>query len=427
MKNFPHQYNDRGKLRKSLETIRDLAAQGADPNDDHVLGYALARAGVYTFRGAVASLKARIAAEQQKPKASQGALTAAREVRRTLRALGWLDSDAGITTEGEALLATPAESEVETGLWQRALWDLPVVDPAGTSHPVRILLRLVHGHTFRSRDGMELALEAVDDSPAELARIRALLSLPASSRIAQMGITQHQARNAVKILPSLALQAGLLALDEHRGYTATARAEEYLGASTLLAQPPSPPAPPPPPRRSGGTIRKASAGDVGTAPNFTPAAWNAMTPDAQLDAIALRSERTARHQAAVRALASHLFAAEAFHEDTGSFDLVSEHSAPSSLVLWEVKTINGDGPAQVRRGIGQLLFYRHFYVRPRWPDRPIALGLAVDDPVSQDLADFLQGESVAAFLITEANLIPLNQKAQDLVAAGVVPLGSQSL
>jgi hypothetical protein len=173
VKNFPHQFNDLRKLRATAETVRDLNAAGDDANDDGVLGYALARRHIYGFRGldytktpakVNASVEARIAKDQQKESGSQGARTAAREMRRTLRYLGWLNDNGTLTPAGEALLDTAEGSDEERVLMQQAIASIAIADRDGrVSHPVQVLLKLIDEVELHSRGGMELALEAADD------------------------------------------------------------------------------------------------------------------------------------------------------------------------------------------------------------------------------------------------------------------------
>src|SRR6266568_5381058 len=163
MKNFPHQVNELAKLRRSLAEIGHLNVQWAN-------------VGVYTFRGLVGPLAQRIAAEQQKPIGSQGARTAAREIRRTLRYLGLIDQQLVVTAEGTQLLNAAQGSPQELAVWQDAILGLELPDGAGNlSHPICILLRLVDSFGQLQREDMALVLEAVDDSQAEFQRIVALV------------------------------------------------------------------------------------------------------------------------------------------------------------------------------------------------------------------------------------------------------------
>ena len=61
MKNFAHQFSDAAKLRASLQTVTDLKGDRADPGDDEILGYELARRRIYKFRGG-GSLRTNLAA-----------------------------------------------------------------------------------------------------------------------------------------------------------------------------------------------------------------------------------------------------------------------------------------------------------------------------------------------------------------------------
>ncbi len=90
LKNYPNQASTFSRIRDTLAVIQGLNNSGNDATSDEVLGYAAARGGVYTFRGLDATqatqkeLDARIAEEKAKPPSSQGVLTFARELRRTL-------------------------------------------------------------------------------------------------------------------------------------------------------------------------------------------------------------------------------------------------------------------------------------------------------------------------------------------------------
>ncbi len=79
MKNFPHQFNDLGKLTGALGVLNVLQGSKQSVADDGVFGEALANAGIYTFRG-LGSVADRLAAEKLKPTGNQGFRTAAREM-----------------------------------------------------------------------------------------------------------------------------------------------------------------------------------------------------------------------------------------------------------------------------------------------------------------------------------------------------------
>ena len=255
MKNFPHQYNDLRKLRATLETVRDLNEAELATDDDGVLGYELARRRIYGFRGldytgdtatVDGHVESRIAQDEQKPSGKQGARTAAREMRRTLRYLGWLEEDGtDVTAAGEALLETGEGSDEEQILTQQAIGRIAVADRNGRiSHPVQVLLKLIDKVHIGSRSGMELALEAVDDSVDEFQRVAALAELEEHERVAALealGWTASQLANAVKILPSFAEHSGLMTTDGTGRYILTDAGRRALGRA-LVSMPPVAPA-----------------------------------------------------------------------------------------------------------------------------------------------------------------------------------------
>ncbi|MBK7971717.1 MAG: hypothetical protein IPK08_23800 [Bacteroidetes bacterium] len=74
--------------------------------------------------------------------------------------------------------------------------------------PYRILLKLTQDKPGIETSKLMLALEAENDSQEEYERILALSELEFISILEEINISEHQARNAVKILPSFAVQAG---------------------------------------------------------------------------------------------------------------------------------------------------------------------------------------------------------------------------
>ena len=70
---------------------------------------------------------------------------------------------------------------------QQAIASIAVADRDGRiSHPVQVLLKLVDEVDLDSRSGMELALEAVDDSVGEFRRVAALAELDEDARVAAL-------------------------------------------------------------------------------------------------------------------------------------------------------------------------------------------------------------------------------------------------
>ncbi len=429
MKNFPHQYNDLQKLRATLETARDLDSQGLDSTDDAILGYELARRRVYGFRPAldysgddavVSQLIAeRLDVEQSKPVSSQGTRTAAREMRRTLRYLGWLEEGGtALTPAGEALLAATAGSDEERILMQQAIASIPVADQEGrVSHPVQILLRLVDEAALDSREGMELALEAVDDSVAEFDRIVQIATMPSASRIdalKTLGWTTSQIANSVKIIPSFAEQSGLITTDGAGRYILTEAGQRVINRPAITTQaPPGTATVVTSHRRAAVSATTRNASEVGLSRRAPTGNRRAVTPEEQAFAAELLYERTERHQAVVRVVAAHSKSGK-FYEDSASYDLLIDLDSFDPLVLIEVKTISGDSAAQIRAAVGQLLYYEYFSVTPTFPGREIRRLIVTDARIDDELADFLQSHNVAAIACTENEFVSMNDLGEEL-------------
>src|SRR5205807_1608359 len=105
-------------------------------------------------------------------------------------------------------LTKPADQPQMHELWRRSLLDLALEDDSGTSHPYRILLRLVANLPGMPKPYSGLCLEAEDDRAAEFARIMAIASRPNPIKTMDKLAGEHMARNSIKILPSLAEQLG---------------------------------------------------------------------------------------------------------------------------------------------------------------------------------------------------------------------------
>jgi hypothetical protein len=421
MKNFPHQYNDLRKFRASLETVRDLNLRGADADDDGVLGYELALRQIYGFRhldsstdGAEvrARISQRIIAEQAKPTGRQGARTAAREVRRTLGYLGWLvDSGSALTPAGETLLDAIEGSDGEVALMQQAITSIALTDSAErVSHPVRILLRLIDEVELWSRSGMELALEAEDDSVEEFRRIVALALLSDEERVLQLkgnGWTTSQLANSTKILPALAHEAGLMTKDASGRFILTDSGRRMLGRAPVRMAPRVRGVVTPRRYHRATAISTRNAGEVAAGRRLIAAERRVLSAEEQATAAELLYERTGLHQDLVRSFAEACVEAE-FHEDAAAYDLLVDRGAGVPLVLVEAKTIAGDAIQQIRTSVGQLLYYEHFSLAESFPDRDILRLTVVDNVVSDGLAEFLEVNKVGLLVRAGDAFVPRN-------------------
>ena len=393
-------------MRGALQTIAELNLAGRDVTDDGVLGYEAARRGFYTFRGLPTGaspdqLEQRINDERTKPPKSQGARTFARELRRTLTDMGWLDAQAQLTAAGEDLLDTEQLSIAEQALLVEGLLNIEATKKDGSQphHPVVTMLRLLGRRPSAHRAGLELALEPVDDSEAEFTRIAALYDLPVKERQLAHAINSTQRANAVKIFPSLALYAGLV-VEEGGDYSLSQDGWRIIGSS---------------PAQAGTAIRRrrgrrttvgklVNAADAGRTRNRRPP--RALSPEEQARAAARLSERDDAHQAMVRRI-SLLIGDDhgQLLEDDFSYDLLwIPMESNADAVLFEMKTITGetDAYAQARRAHAQLSYYDYFHVRPSLDQRGIRRVIVLDAKVPDALVDYLSYEAIAVLVSTVA-------------------------
>lgn len=174
MRNFPHQVNDIQKLRRALQVADELIRQSQPLSDDSVLGYTLARQRVYTFRGLddpTPELEYRIAQEQAKSLANQGARTFARDLRRTLVLLGFLESHLGehtLSDSGTRLLELPDVPHPEsTALWINAVLRLEIGSDTSPTHPATNMLKIVQSVPDVEKPWLAFALDMDNDSQQE--------------------------------------------------------------------------------------------------------------------------------------------------------------------------------------------------------------------------------------------------------------------
>jgi len=413
LKNYPNQASTIERIRRTLEVVFGVLAAGEDPDDDGVLGYAAARAQAYTFRdfdyeapNLEARLGQRISQEQQKPSGSQGARTFARELRRTLIGLGWLDNMLALTAAGQSFLGSPSGSQEERDALALGLWDL-TAEP-GPSHPVRIMLRLLAVKESRDRQGLELSLEANDDSEGEFNRILGLYQMSEEDRTASLtasGVSTYQIANAKKVFPSLARDAGLVVEDPPRVYRLSDVGRELIDAPVVGDVLPS--------RQTAlrRALRVVSPETIASA--LGAAGSRTQTPEEQLQARQALAERTNRHQETVKKLAELFVAGGTLKE--GSVDLL--WSLPDSnepFVLVEVKTIENDADHQIRHAYGQLAFYDYFDVRPVANGRSVMKVVATDKHISVELGEYLDEYGVALITVDDTGWHSRNQSADAL-------------
>lgn len=405
MKNYPNQASSFGRVRGTLTTIREVWESGGDPNDDDVLGYQAARSRVYTFRGLTGpevtaeEIQNKIEVERRKPGSNQGARTFARELRRTLRDLGWINDEARLTESGEQLLATTEGSVEEQALLVEGLLRITVADQDDhTEHrPVRTLLRLLAHRPSPRRVGLELALEPHDDSEEELNRVLALYDLPEVERAADLGVSQHQLANAVKIFPSLARHAGLVLEDENRTYSLSQDGWLTIGQEPVVAARAM--------KRYRG--RRTTVGRLVSPSTIARNRRNIEVPKGlsraeQAMAARRLSERTSAHQLLVARMAQYIPSTDGqLFEDEFSYDMLwVPNDSDLPLSLFEMKTVTGevDAYAQGRDALGQLKYYAYFQVAAAADNRELSLYFVANERVPEALCEFFTSECVGVIV-----------------------------
>jgi hypothetical protein len=392
MKNFPHQINQLPRLTNALEVFARLIRDAANANDDGVVGDALARARVYTFRNEKGSVESLLNAEHRKPHGSQGTRTCARDLRRFFHLLNFIMPVAEQRLEitplaGSLLVLHEAGAAAEMkDIWRQALWNLALEDETGCSHPYRLLMRLVAEKPGLPKPYAGLCLEARDDSEEEFARIIEIAGHANPRETMDALATAHMAKNAVKILPSIAEQLGDLREDHDFFYPServTAALPEnatgHVSAADIqqaLRQPSAPRV------REPGNARRA------------PAASGPITRSYDPDILA---GRTNAHDACLDRLCG-LFPARIARLEA-DYDLLLLDARHALIV--EAKTIRSDARIQVRLGLGQILYYEYFDVIPGFRDKTILRLVLTDRPIPEDLQAFLAAHRIGVVWLPE--------------------------
>jgi len=368
MKNFPHQMNDLFRLTNGLRVFADLEQQGEDLSDDQVVGISLARAGVYTFRAKNQTLDEALEIELQKPRSSRGTHTAARDLRRIFLLVDFLQQDENgtlvISESGHRLLEmNTADRKAELLLvWGKALREMPLRDVSGNvSHPYRILLRLVDARPGIAKRYLALALEARDDSDEEFHRLLELADQQDwNATLEVIKATEYSAKNAVKILPTIAEQIGDIVREGEACYPGSLGAEiGQLTVVEILG------APLPERRRLPGRRHRSVTAQEIASLSTSDRAEESRIRERDLAAveegIEQRRERTHRHQRLVQNFA-HLCEDAGFDLFEDPFDCLAV-GVQGQSILAEMKTLSGepaDERSQVRRALAQLNYYEFF-------------------------------------------------------------------
>lgn len=417
MKNFPHQINDLPKFRAALSVFSDLSAARADLDDDATVGVAMARARIYTFRNRALSVQQALVQEQRKPPGSQGTRTFARDLRRFFVLAGLLVRSAAgrlaVSDLGRHLLSQEPGSDAAKQVWRAAVRRLALGEGHDVSHPYRVLLRLVAALPGIQAARLALALDAQDDTETEFGRILGLArARDWNSVLRRLGVSDHQARNAIKILPALARQVGDVREENGRYYLVgeapagrpRRRVRRLRGA-----------------RRTAAMHRTVTPITIATSPIRSDRSLREEEyADPELSA-ELRHDRLTRHQELVRQVGAVLADEEyELHEDP--YDALATHRERPSLLV-EAKTLDGSPPdesAQVRAVIGQLFYYEHFEVPPDMRRTGLILVAIFERRPSEEHITLLESLHIVAIWRVDDSLEAAPWSRGQLQAIGLV-------
>ena len=338
-----------------MRVLKDLTDAG-QAADDSSFGEALLWAGIINPGRSGGDVRSYLSGMIRRAPSNQSHRRSARGVKEFFVRAGLAErtGDALIVSElgnslVESLLQSDRDSFVQN--WKVAMMNAVAVDGRGTSHPYRIMLRLLKARPGTPRAFCALALEARNDSDSEFERILALRDLDDEEAIRiSIGATQSNWDNAKKILPSIAEQIGDAAKSGDRlFYVGEQVAADHLDPNRHGREEPR-----------WGRARPTSAESI--------AAWRGSDESDEggplvgaptSHGVRLRAERTERHNGIVRAFARSVIGATAFWEDP--IDCLA--LVAGAALLAEVKTLDGspsDERRQVRTAAGQLLYYEFF-------------------------------------------------------------------
>jgi hypothetical protein len=387
LKNFPHQFNNLGKLTAALGIASHLIAAGQDYNDGagRTFGRALAEAGIYQFRDKTRTIAQNLQAQSARPAQDRGFETAGRDIRNFFQLARLVNQSPELTQLGRDILAASANISLSNALWREAMLGLTVGAQDATSHPYRIMLRLLADRPGIETAKLMLALEAANDSPTEYVRILQLADLSVTEILVQTGTSPSSARNAVKILPAIAEQLGDLVRRDRQAILAnnSAPTEDSLndgGSSpefeTSQILDPTP----------------VNPSNIAPIPNFGAPTPNVVDLAA---AIEIRRRRTIEHQHTVVSIAT-VIAASGFQTYANPYDCLGHRVGDGSLLV-EVKTLDGtrsDERRQSEKALGQIRGYRYFSLPPAMKQPRLIELVAYSAPPSTTAIGFLRDNNV---------------------------------
>lgn len=295
---------------------------------------------------------------------------------------------------GQRLLQFPpgALTAEYVTLWKDAILRITLPPTQQQPQPLRpapIMLRIMRDFPGIEKQWLALAFEARNNSEREYRRIQRLIQ---SRNFAQVmrrtGATDYQAANAIKIIPALMEQVGLIQIQggicsiteegqnvqESRVRTVIAERTPYRQRSPRLVQ---------------ANVHRPE--DVPLPPTRTRHVRN---PEVIGATLALLDERTREHQQLLRNIVSRLRNVTGLSATRDRYDLLASSTIRGEVILFEVKT-GEDYLMQSRLALGQLCQYEFFDVRPCLsPDEHIIKSVVFGGEPGQDIRDFLNANGV---------------------------------
>ena len=369
MKGFPNQVSDIVKLTNGLKVLSSMLDIGDDPTDDGVYGEALVMNDVLGTGHTPMDKEEYIQQQLDKLPNNQSQRTGARGLRELYRILGLLhETYDGIqlTELGSTLVQLTDYSDIQfKQTWCRIVQNLTHDGGDGeSSHPYQMLLRLVASVPGITRAKCALALEAKNDSDAELYRIIQLAEHDESYIKQQLGVTTSNWDNAKKILPRFAEQLGDVTKRNGCFYISESPGSSTSSPENLVAEglDRGPRKPRSASKVTSHTIAQARTKDDWDEKYFTPDTDPSMEdPQARKVKIA---DRHRRHNLIVQAIAAILESkTEELFENP--FDCLA--ICGDSGILVEVKSLDGtpqDEKSRVQEALSQLLYYESFLINP---------------------------------------------------------------
>lgn len=390
MKNIPHQFTQLNKFYQSLITVKQLI-DDETPLSDENLGEKLLRNEVINPGKEGQTIEEYLTEQNEKIQSNRGHYTAGRETRRFLELLGLLtvaNNKSAYLSPAAIRLLTTNNATQRKSLWRDSIMQMGVEGTDGEiSFPYQILLKLVQDNSGLETRKLMLALDAENNTDEEYQRVLDLTFQDFDEILQTIDITQHKARNAVKILPSIAEQLGDIERKGNNSYP--------VGRVIITEDEISTEIPPDATNKDGipySQYRLVTSETIAKDPIF-----NTITSISidLTESIRLRQNRLIQHQEIVRLLGIYC-ENKAFQLYEGKFDCLS--TKDDTALVFEIKTILDSMPDQEKqtvKGVGQLKYYKFSIVHKQMGYENIKEFLVYSQKPNDSLIEFCNSENIS--------------------------------